>query len=222
MSPINRNLLGLRVNTRLAGYAALAGAALAAPAVADAAIIYSGPVVINIPSTTSGIYINVVTGLAGTNAGTPGWDINPWNTSALEFFTPSPGPAGAGEMVGTGGTYFNLTLGTLISAASTFADAGTTAINPGTPLNFSSSNNIMGFRFINEAAGNVVEYGWVRISLSATAGGQPRAVVEYAYENDPQFGILAGAVPEPSTIALLGVMAAGALGVRAWRKGKAT
>ena len=31
----------------------------------------------------------------------------------------------------------------------------------------------------------------------------------------------AGAVPEPSTFALLGVMAAGAFGVREWRKRKA-
>ncbi|HJX25616.1 MAG TPA: hypothetical protein VJ252_05630, partial [Chthoniobacterales bacterium] len=73
MSPTNRNTLGLRGNTRLAGYAALAGAALAAPAIpsADANIIWSGPVSINIPSTTSGIYLNVVTGVAGSSS-TPG------------------------------------------------------------------------------------------------------------------------------------------------------
>ena len=43
--------------------------------------------------------------------------------------------------------------------------------------------------------------------------------MDYAYE-DSGAGIQAG-VPEPTTMALLGVMAAGALGVRAWRKRKA-
>jgi hypothetical protein len=59
----------------------------------------------------------------------------------------------------------------------------------------------------------------MRISLAGTSGAQPRAIVEYAYE-DTGAGIMAGAIPEPSTLALLGVMAAGALGVRAWRKRK--
>ena len=61
MSPFNKKLN--RIDGRLAAYATLAGAALAAPAIpsADATIIYSGPVAINIPSTTAGVYLNVVT-----------------------------------------------------------------------------------------------------------------------------------------------------------------
>ena len=60
----------------------------------------------------------------------------------------------------------------------------------------------------------------MRISLSTSAFSQPRTIVEYAYD-DSGVGILAGQIPEPSTFALLGVMAAGALGVREWRKRKA-
>ncbi len=89
------------------------------------------------------------------------------------------------------------------------------------PLNLNGSNNLIGFRFVDPSLnGGAIAYGWMRISLGATSGAQPRAIVEYAYE-DSGAGIGAGVVPEPTTMALLGAMAAGALGVRAWRKRKA-
>ena len=177
---------------------------------------------INIPTSTAGIYLNVVTGAFGGST-TPGWDVNPWGTgTALSMFsTAAMGTAlGGGPSVGTGATYFNLALGTLISAASTFGGTGVNTIALSTPLNFNSSNNIIGFRFINEAMGNQVQFGWMSISLSANGGVQPRAIVQFAYENTGA-GIAAGAIPEPSTVALLGMMALGAVGVRAWRLRKA-
>jgi PEP-CTERM motif len=218
MSPRNQNLLGVPVDARLIGYATLAGAALAAPSVADAAIVWSGPVAITIPSTTAGVYLNVVTGVNNVSPGAvPGWDLNPWSSTSLNFFTPTPNPGG-GEMVGAGSVATVLAFGTPISGASTFTTPAGTSTTSGTTLN--SSNNLFGFRFINEAAGNAIMYGWLRISLSSSASAQPRLIVEYAYENTGG-AIPAGAIPEPTTIALFGVMAAGALGVRAWRKRKA-
>jgi hypothetical protein len=213
--PMKTKTLLNRVDTRLAACAAVAaGAAVSAPP-AEATIIWSGPVSINIPSTFAGIYLNVVTGLVFPNQ-TGGWDINPYGATALQTFVPT-----GGGTVGTTATYFNLTPGTLISAASVY-DTGASVIDPGTPLNFNSSNNIIGFRFTEATLnGGAVAYGWIRISLSASAFSQPRMVVEYAYENSQGVGINAGAIPEPSTFALLGVMAAGALGVREWRKRKA-
>jgi hypothetical protein len=222
MSPRNQRL-SARVDGRLAAYATLAGVALAAPVVApsaDADIVWSGPVNINIPSTTAGVYLNVVTGVNDPNpASVPGWDVNPYGGTVLDMFSPAA-PAG-GVYVGDGGGYFNLTSGTMISGASTFVFGGGISPTSPNPLNFNSSNNLIGFRFQNEAQGNVTEYGWMRISLAADQGSQPRAIVEYAYQNNPDLGINAGAIPEPTTAALLGVMAAGALGVRAWRKRKA-
>ena len=210
--------LSSRLDSRLAAYAAVATAALAAPALptADAVIVHSGTVNINIPSTTAGIYLNVVTGVFGTApAGVSGWDVNPWGSTNLSMFNPAT-PAG-GVYVGSAG-YFNLTMGTLISAASTYSSGTLSATSPN-PLQFNSSNNLIGFRFTNEATG-IVNYGWMRISLSGTSGSQPRAIVEYAYENTGA-GIGAGVVPEPSTYALFSVVAAGALGLRAWRRRKA-
>ena len=119
-----------RVDTRLAACAAAAGASLAVSPFSDATIIYSGVVNINILSTTSGIYLNVITGVYNPSpAAVPGWDINPWGRTNLEFFTPTPNPGG-GEMVGSGSNFFNLGLGVLISAASTFTTAGVTTPTP--------------------------------------------------------------------------------------------
>ena len=87
MSASSKVPIGAAIDGRLAAYATLAGIALAAPAAAEAVIIYSGIVNINIPSTTSGIYINLVTGVASTTpAGAPGWDINPWSSTTLNIW----------------------------------------------------------------------------------------------------------------------------------------
>jgi hypothetical protein len=172
------------------------------------------------------VYLNVVTGVFNTNpALAPGWDVNPFSSTALSFFNPAA-PAGGVYVVNfPGGTSAtlpdNLPFGTLISAANGYGSGGgeTTGI---TAFNLNSSNNLVGFRFTEATLnGGAVAYGWFRISLSGTPAAQPRLIVEYAYENGVGVGINAGAVPEPSTFALLGVMAAGALGVREWRKRKA-
>ena len=226
MSPLNRKL----IDGRLAAYATLAGVALAAPAIptADAAIIYSGPVNINIPSSTSGVYLNVVTGLSATTpSGAVGWDVNPWSSSTLSMFgsTSAGGNEGPGALnsigayVGTGSTFFNLAFGATIDGSTGYGATGNNTIAVSTPLNLNSNTNYVGFRFFNEATATV-DYGWMQISLSATAAGQPRAIIAYGYQNDGT-GITAGAIPEPTTMTLLGVMAAGAFGVRAWRKRKA-
>ena len=219
--------LNSRLDSRLAAYAAVATAALAAPALpsADAAIVYSGPVSINIPSTTQGIYLNVVTGIFATApAGAPGWDVNPFSATAMSFFAPNNTTHGwiINAPGGTSATLVdNLAFGTAINAVSGYtwtanAAGETTGL---TMMNLNSSNNLFGFRFVNEAAGSQVQFGWMRISLGATSGAQPRAIVEYAYENTGA-SIGAGVVPEPSTYALLGLAAAGAFGVRAIRRRK--
>ncbi len=199
-----------RVDARLAACAAVAVAGTALTATpANADIIYSGPVNILIPVTTSGIYLNVVTGVvAPTPAGSPGWDVNPYGSSSFSLFNPgTPGSVYQGSS-----NNFNLAVGTLVGPAGPFS-SGTFG-----PANFNSSNNYVGFRFTNEATG-VIDYGWFQVFLGATATDPARAIVGYAFENTGAT-INVGQVPEPNTFALLGLVAVGGAGIRAWRKRK--
>src|SRR5262245_52904310 len=97
-----------------AHFAAVSAVAMAGGAAAPArgVVIYSGPVAINIPSTTAGVYVNVVTGVADINpANVPGWDVNPWNTAGLYLFNPA---APTGGVYAGGTAPANLVIGTVI------------------------------------------------------------------------------------------------------------
>lgn len=214
-----------RVDGRLAAYAALAGAALAGPTIpsADALIVYSGVVNITIPSTTAGVYLNVLTGaFATTPAGAPGWDLNPWSSTGLSIWANNAASPNDGVLSNfTGGTsntlVDNIPFGTLIDGSWTYGRTNAVETTGSTAFLLSSSNNLIGFRFLNEIT-NQYNFGWARISLSSTHQGQPRMVVDYAY--DDSGAAIAVAVPEPTALALLGVLATGALGVRTWRRHK--
>jgi hypothetical protein len=216
---MQKSLSGLSLNKH---FAALGAAAVAVTGVgmvqqADAAIVYSGVVNLNIASTTNGIYLNVVNGAInepGNTSGSsvPGWDVDIWSSSGLGFFNPTA-PAGGVYVATAPGVAANLAPGTTIDGASTYSNGVSTNV---AQWNLNSSNNLVGFRFQNEANGNAVQYGWLRISLDATPGGQPRSVVEYAYEDQAGVGIAAGAtgggqIPEPASLGLLALGAVGLL-----------
>jgi hypothetical protein len=209
-----------RLESQLLAYGALAaaGAVGGISQNADAAIVYSGVVNINIPSTTSGVYLNVVTGVSATSpAGAPGWDVNPWSSSGLSYFNPAAPTGGVYVQRVGGGATGNLPLGTMISATpdgGRLYGSGAAATTGNDPHILSSSNNLIGFRFQNEANANAVHYGWMRISLDASLAGQPRTIVEYAYENQAGVGIPAGFIPAPGSAALLALGALGLAGRR--------
>jgi len=177
---------------------------------AEAAIVSSGPVNINIPVTTAGIYLNVVTGATGTSSSLPGWDVNPWGSSNLAYFSSAGGPTYV-QRTG-GGATANLAAGTLIGGASVYGASN--AANTGSEAHVFNGVNIIGFRFQNEANGNAIHYGWMKISLGASFTDAARAIVEYAYEDQAGVGIQAGAVPTPGTAALLALGAVGMAGRR--------
>lgn len=205
--------LSKRIDARFLAAAAVVGAGAGMAEQANAAIVWSGVVNLNIPSSTNGLYLNVVTGAnnlpAPGTAGTtvPGWDINPWSSTGFSLFSPAGLPSsvnGASTAAyvrtsATGGN--NLPGGTVIDGNS-FYGTGTTT------WSLNSSSNIFGFRFRNEA-NSQIHYGWARVSLAGTLQGQPRSLVEYAYEDQPGVAIAAGAIPAPGSLALLGLGAAG-------------
>lgn len=178
---------------------------------AQAAIVYSGVVNISIPVNFDGVYLNLVTGATGTSGGgTPGWDINPYGTSSITWFAPSTPAASHGLVRGLGSS--TTQVDNLFGSGYVIGATGSPAPNYGTGTNqttgatafiFNSVDNIVGLRFFNEATG-VINYGWMRIGLGASFTDPTRRIVEYAYE-DSGAGILAGQIPAPGAIALLGL-----------------
>lgn len=200
-----------KFDKRWLGAGAAAAGAMAASQASEAAVVWSGVVNINIPSTTAGVYLNVATGVFGTAAGTPGWDVNPWGSTALNYFNPAAPAGGVYVQRVGGGATANLPAGTIISATpdgGRLYGASTASTTGNDPHLLNSSSNCIGFRFQNELNGNQIHYGTMRISLAGTLGGQTRAIVDYAYESQAGVGIAACA-PEPSSLALLALGAVG-------------
>jgi len=191
--------------------AALVGTAAAVPD-ADANIItFNTP--IPIPATFGGVYVNL-----GTGASAPlpfaGWDFNPYQQPSLNlgfFWATTPAGSYGGVAATTTGPYLNLTVGTVVSSSSTFSIT-ITATNPNY---LQTGTEILGFRFFNETT-SAVDYGYLRMSTTASTGF-PATILSWSYEDN---GGPITVVPEPSTVALLTIsaLAAGAIGLRKWRR----
>jgi hypothetical protein len=198
-------------------FAVLAIPAALVPA-AQAQIIWSGPVNINVPSNIDGVYLNVLTGVTGITGGAvPGWDVNPYSTGpGLAFWSPNTTTGGFVSSLGATTAIDNLAPGTLIDGSLGYNRLSVETTGT-TTFNVSSIQNLAGFRFVNEG-NSLVHYGWLRVSLTDTLGSQPRSIVEYAYESTPGLGIGAGVIPEPAAASLLLLGLGGLLGFRASRR----
>jgi hypothetical protein len=209
-----------RIDRHLMALSAAAAAGVGVLGVAqnaEAALVYSGVVNLNIPSTTAGFYLNVQTGvLATAPAGAPGWDLNPWGSSSWNTWTNNgANPANSDGVVinftgGNSATLMdNLPTGTPVDGTWTYGRTSGSETLGATAFLFNSDQNLFGFRFWNEAT-NAINFGWARVGLAGTAAGQPRTLVEYAYD-DTGAAVAAGVVPEPASLGLLALGAVGLL-----------
>ena len=122
--------LGSRLSSHLVAAAAAAAALVSVAPEADAGIVYRTYNTV-IPANIDGLYVNVETGVTGATGGvTPGWDINPYGATALQFFAATG--TGYLRFPGSATTTVagNLVAGTPVDATGSFA-AATTAVTFG-------------------------------------------------------------------------------------------
>jgi hypothetical protein len=203
----------------------LAAMACVSPA-AQAEVHYSGVLNAPIPDTPIGLYVNVVRDeLYGGPHGFPaswdpafGFDFNVYKDPGwIAFVSDLPGQPrkvpdwSRGFVVDPAGS-LNLAPGALVGPGSTFtADFNTYIPAEQTEL-------LVGFRFRNEGASMVdsdddtLHYGWFRVSVPAAGAG---TLVDYAYETTANTALMAGAVPESASLALMG---GGLVGLLAWSR----
>jgi hypothetical protein len=179
---------------------------------AKGAISYSGIVNLSIPTTFDGIYLNVATGGFGYTDSTSGWDVNLYSGTGLGLWSPSNSLPSERVYASTSVNNIpNLTLGTEIGSGSTFSVSGEGSISQ---WSLNSTNNLVGFRFVNEENSNLVHYGWFRMGFGSSITAPERRIADYAYDTVAGESIQAGAIPEPSSFVLLLGAAAAATAYR--------
>lgn len=196
----------MRLN-RLEKHLATAAVAAGLAGAANAAII-TWNINAAIPATLDGLYIRIdtqqFTSLAGTNV--PGWDINPYGSTSMNFFASATAPNPATTYVRTqaSGGPSNLALGTVIGGSSVFANSTTAVISSaGAGANGWSLNsvNYFGFRFHNNTT-NAINYGYGIMQVGASATSRTLLAIVYG---DAGESVTVSAIPAPGALALLGV-----------------
>ena len=208
LSPSMSTLLNRHFATCSAAAACVTGVVISAPNQAEGAIVYSGLKNFALPAAAAQLYINLVTGAtAGSAVGLTDWDMAPYGGGLKNQ------PSYSATTVLLGAASANLAPGTLINSSSNFSAATGGVPAVAIPEN---TTGIIGFKF-NPASingftpapnGTPTNYGWFRMTTGTAAAGGG-TVVDWAYESVPETGIIAGAVPEPSSLACLALGAAG-------------
>jgi len=208
----NRKVLEQIVRGGLAATGVLTAVTTVVTGEANAGVIHWDANLV-VPNSTDGLYINVETQVTGSAAFT-GWDLNPYGTSttAMSWFA-AAAPSGQVMGLGQGGVtsaVASLSAGTTVGSASTFGNSASSVTAGGWVLN---ANNFFGFRFL--AADGLTHYGYGTMTMGATMGVRTLASIDYESTAATSITIVGAAppspaaVPEPSSLALLAVGAAG-------------
>lgn len=164
---------------------------------------------INIPVTSSGLYLNVQTGQASySESAVPGWDVNISGANGLNFI--SPGGYNFVRLNTASATAGPSALPNGFVVGSQLAGAQWIAGGSASGFSLQSGNNVVGFRFAG--SDGQTRYGWLRIAVGQSLTGTDRRVVDFAFESTPGASIVA--VPAPGAFALLAVSGATLLGGR--------
>lgn len=180
--------------------------------VASAAVVFSGVLNHQVPVTSQGTVVNFATGvvLNGVASGVPGWDINPYGTSATNVALLAGSGTGIMRNPGAGTNTFRtyLPVGTVVGASAFFygnsAAAMGTAVGQWAP----NSEGYIGVRFLNEASSTpTTHYGFIHMRIGATA--TDRTAIGFGWETTANTAITTIPVPVPAPAAGLLALAAG-------------
>jgi len=135
--------------------------------------------------------------------------------------------SGNNMLLGGGGLIRNLVSGATISSGQTGINSGVfraSTSNPALGTDATSgawnpdSTGFAGIKFANSEGG--IHNGWIRVRTESNANGLLAVeVLDWAFQDEVGQSILAGQIPEPSTLGL-GLLAAGALGVGSLRRNR--
>ncbi len=190
MKNVKLNVLGFTRFTGKAGLAAVVAAAsmtvASSPAMA-APTCFTTP--ISVPVTTSGIYVNLFTGAAGTAGGTASWDFNPWGSTTANFWVGTSTPL-TGFVDGGAGVIGNLSSGAVVGPASTFLTGNSSTASMATWRAGVTGGNV-GMRFVE---GGSTYYAWVNMT-SVGPNGTPVTINNWCFDNTPDTAISVGTTP---------------------------
>lgn len=175
-------------------------AVLATVGSASATVVYRSNINVLIPTTATGVYVDLDGNFATSTSASAGWDINISGTgTSLSFAAPllrSDFLRAAGATTGSAG---NLPANTSVGASGSYG-AGVVDFGSGAGQWTTNGANLFGFRF---NIGSATHYGWGRIDISNN--GAVRTLRELSYCSIAGVAMPVGAIPAPGALALLGL-----------------